>query len=123
MKKDVRLVSADQVARVTPYQASVPGFAALRMITKRRTGSDKLMVGIVEIAPAAKGYSWSYSEAEGNDEVYYVLQGRVKLHYDGRCIVAGRGDAIFLPAGRHYTLANAQSRPARLLYALTPPIE
>jgi mannose-6-phosphate isomerase-like protein (cupin superfamily) len=123
MKKEVRMIRTDDVAAVTPYQSAVKGYRARRLVTKEKVNSEKLMVGIVEIEPNAKGYRWSYTEAEGNDEVYYVLQGKVRLYYDDRSLDAEKGDAIFLPAGREYRLDNRLSRPARLIYALSPPIE
>jgi mannose-6-phosphate isomerase-like protein (cupin superfamily) len=123
MKKEVKVVRTEDIMAVTPYQSEVKGYSARRLVTKKRMGSEKLMVGIVEIEPNAKGYRWSYSEAEGNDEVYYVLQGKIRLSYEERFIDARKGDAIFLPAGREYRLDNRQSRPARLIYALSPPIE
>jgi len=123
MRKEVKVVRTDKVEPVTPYQSTVKGFSAQRLVTKTRVGSEKLMVGVVDIEPNAEGYSWSYSEAEGNDEVYYVVKGKVRLHYDDRWVEAEEGDAIFLPAGWKYQLDNVQARPARLIYALTPPIE
>jgi quercetin dioxygenase-like cupin family protein len=123
MKKEVKVVSKDETESVTPYQCTVKGFKVKRLVTKRRVGSDKLMVGMVLIEPDCKGYGWGYSEQEGNDEVYYVLKGKVRLHYNGKYVEAKEGDAIFLPAGWQYQLDNMESNPAVLLYALTPPIE
>jgi len=123
MGKEVKVVNIDEVEAVTPYQCTVGGFKVRRLVTKRGVGSDKLMVGVIEIEPYCKGYRWAYSEEEGNDEVYYVLGGKVRLHYDGGYVDAEKGDAIFLPAGRRYQLDNRESKPAYLIYALTPPIE
>ena len=123
MRKEVKVVSTDQVEAVTAYQSTVKGVSARRLVTKSRVGSDKLMVGVVDVEPDSKGYRWSYSEAEGNDEVYYVVKGKVRLHYDNKFVEAKEGDAIFLPAGWRYQLDNMQSKSARLIYALTPPIE
>jgi mannose-6-phosphate isomerase-like protein (cupin superfamily) len=123
MRKEVKVVNTDKIEAVTPYQCTVKGFKVRRVVTKRRVGSDKLMVGVIEIEPNCKGYSWAYSEEEGNDEVYYVLRGKVRLHYDGEYVDAKKGDAIFCPAGWQYQLDNRESEPAYLIYALTPPIE
>ena len=123
MRNTVHVVSEKHVDAVTPYQSKVKGYRAKRLITKKRVGSERLMVGIIEIEPNSKGYSWAYSEAEGNDEVYYVLKGKVRLHYDDQYIDAEEGDAIFLPAGWKYQLDNEKPEMARLVYALTPPIE
>lgn len=123
MRKKVQVVRAGEVAPVVPYQSQVEGYQARRLVTRKRVGSERLMVGIVEIAPGARGYGWSYTERQGNDEVYYVLQGRVRLYYEEGHVDAQRGDALYLPAGWSYRLDNRQSRPARLLYALSPPIE
>ena len=64
MKKEVRMIRTDDVAAVTPYQSAVKGYRARRLVTKEKVNSEKLMVGIVEIEPNAKGYRWSYTEAE-----------------------------------------------------------
>ncbi len=123
MRKEVKVVHSDEVEMVTAYQSTVGGYKVKRLVTKKRVGSDRLMVGVLEIDPNRKGYRWSYSEEEGNDEVYYVASGKVRLYYDDKYVDAEEGDAIYMPAGWKFRLDNMGSKRVLLVYALTPPIE
>jgi mannose-6-phosphate isomerase-like protein (cupin superfamily) len=120
MKKEVKVVNINEVEPVMPYFCVAKGFSVRRLITKRRAESDRLMLGICEIDPNCKGYEWSFKE---NDEVYYIIKGRIRLQFNGKYIDAGEGDAVFLPAGWKYRLDNIGPERVMLVYVLTPPIE
>ena len=120
-KKEVKVVETERVPAVKPLGLHVPeGIKVRRVITRDRTGSEKLMLGITYLDPKCKGYRWQFID---RDEVYYVARGRITLRYDGKEIDAKEGDAVFLPAGPEYELDNPTSAPSMLVYVLTPPLE
>jgi quercetin dioxygenase-like cupin family protein len=49
------------------------------------------------------------------DECYYVVEGRVRFHLDGRDLVVGAGDFIYAPGGTVHGFAGDSESPARLL--------
>lgn len=51
-----------------------------------------------------------------HDEIFVVLEGRVRLAEDGADIVAG--DTAIVPAGEPISLSNPTEYPARLLVAI-----
>jgi quercetin dioxygenase-like cupin family protein len=54
------------------------------------------------------------------DELFYVLEGRVSATIDGEApITAGPGEGVFLPRGRAHSL-NAETPELRGLVILTP---
>lgn len=121
-KKDVKVIRTQDVPAVIPQGISpIPeGFRVRRLVTRSRTGSEKLMLGVTHIDPSCKGYNWSFKD---KDEVYYILRGRITLRYEGKRVDAQEGDAVYLPSGLEYHLDNAGTESATLVYVLTPPLE
>lgn len=116
MKKEPKIVNINEAEgiQLTPYDR------VRRLITKGREGSEKLMLGVSFMDPTNKPYSWSYSE---NDEVYFVVRGRLKLQWNDKEAIAEEGDAVFLPAGWKYRVRNPGVEPTMIVYVLSPPIE
>jgi len=120
MKKEVekkpKIVNINEVEgiQLTPYDR------VRRLITKSREGSEKLMLGVSFIDPSNEPYSWSYVE---NDEVYFVVRGKLKIQWNDKEATAGEGDAVFLPAGWKYRVTNPGVEPTMIVYVLSPPIE
>jgi len=117
---EVKVVRTEDVPPVTPFQCTVHGFKVRRLITKKRLGSEKLTLGISYVDPGCKGYRWTFKD---NDEVYYVLKGKITLHYGDRTVDAQEGDAVLLPSGVNYELDNAGTEAAMIVYVLAPPKE
>lgn len=120
MDKEVKVVRTEDVPQVTPLQCTADGFRVRRLITKKRLGSEKLMLGLSYIDPGCKGYKWTFNE---NDEVYYIIKGKITLHYDDKKVDAQEGDALLLPSGLRYQLDNAGTESVILVYVLNPPPE
>lgn len=119
--KRVTVTNVREVPAVRPHGTVVPeGFLVRRLITRARSGSDRLMLGVCTIEVGSGGYEWVFEDRE---EVYYIIRGRVKLCFDGSCVEAGEGDAVYLPAGWRYRLENVGDEPALIVYVLTPPLE
>jgi len=54
------------------------------------------------------------------DEAFYVLDGELRFHVDGRDIDAGPGAWVTLARGTLHHFRNVGDRPARLLIVATP---
>jgi quercetin dioxygenase-like cupin family protein len=54
------------------------------------------------------------------DEAFYVLEGDLRFHVDGRDIDAGVGSWITLAKGSLHFFKNVGGRPARMLILVTP---
>jgi mannose-6-phosphate isomerase-like protein (cupin superfamily) len=54
------------------------------------------------------------------DETFYVLLGELTFQLDGQVTTARPGQCVFAERGRHHTLANLGSTPARYLLTCTP---
>jgi quercetin dioxygenase-like cupin family protein len=54
------------------------------------------------------------------DEAFYILEGEVSIHVDGRDITAGVGSWITLARGSLHHFKNVGDRPARMLIVVTP---
>jgi putative monooxygenase len=126
LDKEPRVVKLDDVQAVTPSvgdsgrETTTQGIKVRRLITKKRVGSGNLTLGITYLDLGTKGYRWTFAN---NDEVYYVLKGKIRLHYGNRKVDAQEGDAVFLPSGVAYELDNAGTEKAMLVYVLNPGIE
>ena len=54
------------------------------------------------------------------DEAFYVLEGELAFHVDGRDIAAGSGSWVTLSRGSLHHFRNISDRPARMLILVTP---
>ena len=56
----------------------------------------------------------------GEDETFYVLEGRVDFRLDDGLVTAGSGDFVNIPRGRVHNFHNATQDVARLILTFTP---
>ena len=77
-------------------------------------GSRETAVWRVDIAPGTPAAPHSLTR----EEVFVVLDGEAAVEIDGVCQSARPGDAIVVPAGAEFALANDSGRPLRLLCCL-----
>lgn len=54
------------------------------------------------------------------DELFYVLEGALRVTCDDRTWLAGAGALVFLPKGRPHQFMVQQGQPARLLQITAP---
>lgn len=54
------------------------------------------------------------------DEAYYVLDGSVDFHVDGKVLTTNSGDFTYLPANTVHSFEGASSKPARVLIFAAP---
>ncbi len=54
------------------------------------------------------------------DEAFYVLEGELAFHVDGRDVAAGPGSWVTLARGSLHHFKNVSDLPARMLIVVTP---
>ncbi len=54
------------------------------------------------------------------DEAFYVLEGELRFHVDGRDLDAGAGSWVTLARGSLHHFRNVGDHPARMLIVVTP---
>lgn len=82
----------------------------------------RAMLGVVEVAPGARLPAGEGFSSHPCEEFAYVVSGHMQLWVEGREILLGPGDAVFIaPGERHYVL-NPGSIPTRAVFVLSPPI-
>jgi len=57
-----------------------------------------------------------------NEEIAYVLEGRLRYSVDGEVRDLGPGERMYTPRGAVHGFSNPHDRPARALIVLTPDI-
>ncbi len=55
-----------------------------------------------------------------NDELFYVLEGRMRFRVGDRTVEAGAGAFLFVPRGTVHAARNVGAGPVRLLTAFVP---
>ena len=81
------------------------------------TGARQLTVIDVTLAPA-KGHD--FHKHPDQEEVLYILAGRVEQWVDRQTRILGAGDSAFVPAGMVHASFNAGDTDARILAILGP---
>lgn len=66
------------------------------------------------------GYRTPLHVHEQTDESFYVLEGSLTFHADGRTIVVGPGDYVFIPRGTPHAQGNVTASSTVLLTTLVP---
>jgi mannose-6-phosphate isomerase-like protein (cupin superfamily) len=90
------------------------GGARFTSLATPSRGSTDTSVWTVEIAPATPATPHSLTR----EEVFVVLEGKASVRIAGRADQALAGDAIVVPAGLEFELANAGTHALRLVCCL-----
>ncbi len=90
------------------------GHARFTSLATPSRGSTDTSVWMVEILPDAPATPHSLTR----EEVFVVLEGTASVRIAGRDGQAEAGDAIVVPAGVEFELANAGTAPLRLVCCL-----
>lgn len=59
--------------------------------------------------------SIGYHAHKGNEEIYYIIQGKGLMNVDGEKRVVRTGDAIITHSGNSHGLVNTQNKPLKIL--------
>jgi len=79
------------------------------------SGMFELTVGPGARVPPAHSHS-------NNEEIVYVLEGRLRYSVDGEMRDLTPGERMYTPRGSVHAFSNPHDRPARALIILTPDI-
>lgn len=80
------------------------------------TGSRSLAAWRADFAPRTPGQPHSMSE----EEVLYVLEGRLDVEVDDDAFTACAGDAVLVPAGATFRVSNNEDSTARAWVTTVP---
>ena len=94
-------------------------FQPNRMRIKASASETNGAYGLVESWVPA-GASPPLHVHRNEDEAFFVLEGRVRFHVDGRDVVAGPGSFVFLPRDLPHTFLVEGDEDAHLLTLLSP---
>lgn len=59
--------------------------------------------------------SIGYHKHKGNEEIYYIVQGKGLMTVDGEKRVVHKGDAVITHSGSSHGLINTQNKPLKIL--------
>ena len=90
------------------------GGARFTSLATPTRGATETSVWKVEIVPGTPATPHSLTQ----EEVFVVLEGRARVRIDGEDGQAAAGDAIVVPAGVPFELANSGETPLRLVCCL-----
>ena len=90
------------------------GHARFTSLATPSRGATDTSVWLVEILPDTPATPHSLTR----EEVFVVLEGDASVRIGGQDSQAAAGDAIVVPAGAEFELANAGAGPLRLLCCL-----
>lgn len=133
--KELKIVNLNSI----PTDMAASAVRVRRLITRKREGSEKLMVGVCFMDPGEQTIKWSSLETDSlalknvkdgeahygpMEEIYYVIRGeKMFLKCDGRDHPLKKGDAVYLPPGHEYQLRNEGSQPSMFVYVINPALE
>ncbi|MFD1587385.1 cupin domain-containing protein [Halorientalis brevis] len=86
---------------------------------KDALGTDELGLTIMALEPGAKGKEHDHS-ADGQEEVYCVVDGIVDVDLDDETVTLGEGEAIRIDPDETRQLYNRGDQRARLVLAGAP---
>jgi uncharacterized cupin superfamily protein len=80
-----------------------------------RIGGSKLGCRVVELAPGKR--AWPYHFHHVNEEMFFIVEGKGSLRYNGKIYPLRTGDLICAPAGpgHAHQIINTSSGPLRYL--------
>ena len=82
-------------------------------------GAHKLRANVWTLAPG--DWSWGRHAHSEQEELYLVLDGRLRVEADGETAELGPREAVLVPAGVGHQLWNAGDEPVTYLVLAAPP--
>jgi len=86
------------------------------LVSERTTGSQKLTVTLVEMAPGGI----QHLHAHEPEQAYYILEGRGTMTVDGERKTVQAGDSIFFDSFAEHGLENTGDGTLRYLSTASP---
>ena len=89
-------------------------------VVLKATGADTGGAVAVLEATSAPGAQADAHVHHDNDELFYVLEGRVRFEVGGQTVEAAAGAFVFVPRGTVHVARTVGAGPARVLAAFVP---
>ena len=84
------------------------------MITDETCGAQEVTAGIVFIRP----HSQCHEDTHDVEEIFYIIEGRGKLTFDGVPVEVEAGDVVFMPVGVSHRVINDYDETYVALWAI-----
>lgn len=97
---------------------SKDGSLSMEFLTDCVHGNSRFEVAVLTMKPEA-GFPKPHKHK--GEEVLYIISGKVAVLLDGKEIVLGPGESVFLDCRLKHNVRNAGEAEARLLVATSPP--
>jgi quercetin dioxygenase-like cupin family protein len=115
-------MSADRQAPLTGVGGGpriiVNPLSGERITIREPAAGDAVLAWELELAPGGRVPS-SHAHPE-QEELFTVLEGRMRFRVGGRRVIAGPGDTVRVPPGTVHHFANASHQPARVAVQTSP---
>ena len=82
-------------------------------------GAEKLRANVWTLAPGE--WSWGRHAHTEQEELYLILDGRLRIEAGGEAVELGAREALVVPAGVGHQLWNAGDEDVTFLVAAAPP--
>jgi len=107
------------VAHRSETESVVPEEYGGMWFLKEPLNASELGLTVLELEPNAKGKQHDHSE-DGQEEIYYVVEGEVDVELGDEIITLERGEAIRLDPGQRRQIHNHGDERATLVLAGAP---
>lgn len=105
--------------------SAVPSVSATEQLTVQPladlAGAQKLRANVWTLAPG--DWSWGRHAHREQEEMYLVLDGRLRIEAGGDTVELGPREAVFVPAGVPHQLWNGGESEVTYLAAAAPAVQ
>lgn len=125
-RNEPRVFSTDKLK----FRANSPKSRSARAVTEETTGATKILSGVFFSEPGSEG-GWSFGDSDphverapwvgAGEEVYFCIQGRVEVEWEGGSFEFGAGDIVFWPNNSWFRTRIIGDEPAQIFYCMAPP--
>ncbi|HVG63468.1 MAG TPA: cupin domain-containing protein [Hyalangium sp.] len=94
------------------------GQGSATLMLNASTGASAASMGLLELSKGAKAPEHTHDTSA---ELLYVEDGAVEMIVDGQKMQAGKGDAIYIPAGAKHSVVVVSDSPFRAVQVYVGP--
>ena len=105
------------VKKITDVPVLETGDKTMRdvfMVTDETVGSEEVTTGIVWVPP----HTQNHTDTHHCEEIFYIIQGKGKILFDGTPVDVEAGNMVFMPKGVAHCVNNDTDDPIVLVWAI-----